>query len=111
MDFSKKYRAIVKRPDEEYGHVCNMSFRLENLQRVVGGYIETLSFMEEGLPPFIIICNEEGKIQGLEENMKLPGGIDTLVGTIIVVGSDEEDFTECPLEFKEWKELVDKWQK
>ena len=35
-----KIRAIIKRPDEKYGHVTNISPTLENLQKTVGGYIE-----------------------------------------------------------------------
>lgn len=32
-----KIRAIIKRPDEEYGHVTNIANNLKNLQRTVGG--------------------------------------------------------------------------
>ena len=31
-----KVRVIIKRPDEEFGHVTNISPSLENLQRNVG---------------------------------------------------------------------------
>ena len=48
-----KIRAIVKRPDEKYGHVTNISCTLKNLQRIVGGPIETVSFG----PGAVIICN------------------------------------------------------
>lgn len=38
-----KIKVIIKRADEEYGHVTNISHRLENLQNTVGGYIETVN--------------------------------------------------------------------
>ena len=41
-----KIRAIVKRPDEKYGHVTHISASLENLQKTVGGYIETVGLTE-----------------------------------------------------------------
>lgn len=44
----KKIKVIVKRPDEQYGHVCHISDRLENLQKTVEGYIERfLPFVEQ----------------------------------------------------------------
>ena len=30
-----KVRVIIKRPDEKFGHVTNISVRLENLQKTV----------------------------------------------------------------------------
>ena len=97
-----KVRVIIKRPDEHYGHVCNISTTLENLQKTVGGYIETITFED-----FVIIVNEEGKIQGLEPNMLI--GMDMLVGTIIVIGTKGEEFSDLDLDFSVWKKLVDKW--
>ena len=97
-----KVRAIIKRPDEQYGHVCNISATLENLQKTVGGNIETITFEN-----FVIICNEEGKLRKLEPNMFV--GMDMLVGTIIVIGTKGEEFSDLRLDFSVWKKLVDKW--
>ena len=94
-----KIKVIIKRPDEEYGHVTNISCTLENLQKTVGGYIETLT-----LPGFTIICNEEGIPLGLEENCKVYGF--TFFGTIIVVGVNDEDFDDVGIEFDTWKEII-----
>lgn len=33
-----KVKVIIKRPDEKYGHVTNISTTLENLQRTVEGH-------------------------------------------------------------------------
>lgn len=62
---SYKMRVIVKRPDERFGHVCNISNSLKNLQRTVDGNIEvvrlTTSYDGE---PILMVCNEEGKVRG-----------------------------------------------
>lgn len=95
-----KIKVIVKRPDEQYGHVTNISCTLENLQKTVGGYIETLT-----LPGFTIICNEEGILQGLEENCKVYGF--KFFGTIIVAGVNDEDFDDVGIKFDTWKVILD----
>lgn len=56
---------------------------LETFQKIVGGYIECVR--EEG---FDIIINEEGKLEDLEENFELYGGIDYIAGTAIFSGVD-----------------------
>ena len=37
-----KTKAIIKRPDEEYGHIANISCTLENVQEIVGGKSEAV---------------------------------------------------------------------
>lgn len=106
---SKKIRCIIKRPDEPYGHVANISATLANLQKTVGGYIETVKLTESD----VIIVNEEGKLQGLEKNLRMYGDTvysDTLVGTIIVLGTEGDEFADVKIDFGTWKKLVDKWE-
>ena len=106
---SKKLRCIIKRPDEPYGHVTNISASLNNLQKTVGGYIETVGLTESD----VIIVNEEGKLQGLEKNLRMFGDTvysDTLVGTIIVLGTEGDEFADVKIDFGTWKKLVDKWE-
>ena len=100
-----KIRAIIKRPDEMYGHVAYISNTLANLQKIVGGYIETQS-MGRGN---ILIMNEEGKNLRLPPNLRIGGGIytDTIAGTVIVLGVDGEEFCDCLMEFDVWKMMVD----
>ena len=99
-----KIRAIVKRPDEKYGHMTWISDTLENLQRIVGGYIEVFP-VKEGV---LIICNEEGKLQGLPYNCTVNG--EPLVGDIIVVGENGEDFGDLPSDFEmsTWRMIIGK---
>ena len=104
-----KIRVIIKRPDEKYGHMTWISNTLENLQRTVEGHIETVTISKDkGL---IMICNEEGKLLGLEKNfiMGTPPFHDVIVGTVILCGTDGEDFTDIPILFSAWKFMLDKW--
>ena len=102
----EKIKCIVKRPDEEYGHMTNISMKLENLQKTVGGNIEMVTLLspDEDRCPVIAIVNEDGKNLGLEKNMKIPG--DILVGTIIVCGVEGEDIGDIPIDFSIWKKVV-----
>ena len=86
-----KIKVIIKRPDEAIGHVTWISDTLENLQRTVGGYIETVTLE----PDYCVICNEEGRIQGLEHNCYFCGI--GFVGTILVVGTDGDEFCDVPI--------------
>lgn len=63
---------------------------LEAMQGIVGGYIETFTFAEDAC----IVCNEEGRLQGLAPCMKLLG-VD-FVGTCMVVGVKGEEFCSVP---------------
>lgn len=97
----RKMRVIVKRPDEIYGHVCNISDSLQNLQKTVGGYIEAVYLTDE----VAVLCNEEGLLKNLPFNMKVHNN--ELHGTIIVVGLEMDEFTDLGITFDDWKYLVD----
>ena len=97
----KKMRVIVKRPDEVYGPVCNISDSLQNLQKTVGGYIEAVYLTDE----VAVLCNEEGLLKNLPFNMKVHNN--ELHGTIIVVGLEMDEFTDLGITFDDWKYLVD----
>ena len=110
---AKKMRVIVKRPDERYGHVCFISDRLENLQKTVGGYIEIVPVARSGDgKPIIMVCNEEGKLRGLEHNMYLDD--EEIVGTIFLCSVEGDEFADLPVTFglAEWKMIVDenRWE-
>lgn len=104
---SFKMRVIVKRPDEEYGHVCNISNSLENMQKTVGGYIEVVQIdrSADG-KPILMVCNEEGKVRDLEHNMYI--GDEEIVGTIFLCSSEGEELTDLPITYglAEWKKFV-----
>ena len=52
----------------------------------------------------MIICNEEGKLRGLQPNVVL--GPEMLVGTIIVCGASGDEFSDIPIDFKKWEQIV-----
>ena len=61
---------------------------LESLQSVVGGNIEAIYPYEDEVA---IICNEEGRLQGLPYNLTFCGV--SFIGTILVVGVAGDAFT------------------
>ena len=94
-----KIRVIIKRPDEIYGHVTNISDTLENLQNTVEGYIETVTIGD-----LVIICNEEGRLMNLPYNCRI-NNVD-FVGTIIAAGINGDEFSDVPIGFQHWKRMV-----
>lgn len=101
---AQKIKVIIKRPDEEYGHVTAISNTLKNLQNTVGGYIETLT-----MPGYTLIVNEEGIEEGipldLHYNCNVAGF--NLFGTIIVAGVKGDEFADVGISFDEWKKIID----
>ena len=108
---AKKIKCIVKRPDEQFGHVTWISDALENLQKTVGGYIETVT-LDNGV---VLICNEEGRVRDMPYNFTLRRirGVVTvqnaIFGTVIACGADEDEFADIPIDFNEWKALLCEW--
>jgi len=95
-----KIKVIIKRPDEQYGHMTHISNTLENLQHTVDGYIEVVPLRSD----LVMICNEEGKIDELDYNFTLKG--DDIVGTVIICGTNEDEFADVPISLLEWKEIL-----
>ena len=79
---------------------------LESLQKAVDGYIEVVYPWDDLVG---IVCNEEGKINGMELNRALTdedGNIyDILAGPFLVVGLTDDNFGDIP------EDLVDKYLK
>lgn len=98
---AQKIKVIIKRPDEEYGHVTNISNTLENMQKIVEGPIETLT-----MPGYVLILNEEGRIRpDIKYNCEFAGF--NLFGTIIVAGVKGDKFADVGISFDEWKKIID----
>lgn len=79
-------KVIIKQPGKE-PEVAEIENTLPGLQRAVGGYIETVTLADD----CCIICNEEGRLEGLPYNLTFCGV--SSVGPILVVGVDEDEFT------------------
>lgn len=60
---------------------------LEAKQKLVGGYIEQVFLPKDD--SVVIICNEEGKINGMKPNRDI--GHDIIFGPFLIVGTDYEN--------------------
>lgn len=80
-------KAIIKEPGKKT-RITEIENNLSALQQAVGGYIETLTFTED----CCIICNEEGRLQGLPYNLTF-GGM-SFVGTVLFVGVAGDEFAD-----------------
>lgn len=84
---SEKLTVVMVEPHKE-PYVTEIKDELSSLQKAVGGYIETV-YNGDGT---IIICNEEGKLKGLEGNRRIRDGASVIAGTFFIVGDDGENF-------------------
>lgn len=93
-------RVLIVRPMER-PETVELDESLETLQKAVGGYIECVYPWEDSAA---LICNEEGKINGLALNRAVREGdavTDIIAGTFIVAGLDGDGFgslTESQIE-------------
>lgn len=92
-----KLKAIFKRADRADAYSGYVSDTLENLQRWVDGYIETVQLYreEKGHPGVVLICNEEGIIKGLPYNCHMAGI--PIFGNFLVLGTKGEEFCDVPV--------------
>lgn len=84
-------RALYKAPTDTGFREIVVPNKLEVLQELVGGYIETVTMTMDSC----IIVNKEGRILGLPHNCNYLG-ID-VCGPMLIVGTNEDDFTDVPL--------------
>ncbi len=78
-------RIVVKKAGQ-MTEVREVENDLRVFQEIVGGYIETVSVMDN----ILCVCNEEGKLLGLPMNIFLKG--DMIVGDVFFCAFDGEDF-------------------
>lgn len=100
-----KYECLLVKPGEKPEKVT-IGTELEDLQAAVGGYIEVLYPFAD---PVGIICNEEGKLEGLPLNRALRdenGEIyDVVAGDMLVIGLTDDSFESLS------PEMMDKYEK
>jgi hypothetical protein len=97
----EKIKVLMVEP-EKAPREAEIENSLESLQSIVGGYIEaTYPFSD----PVAIICNEEGKLQGMPLNRSLRdenGSMyDVVAGAFIVCGLGDENFSSLSPEMLE----------
>lgn len=93
-----KIKVIIKEPGKA-PVLTEIENELGALQKIVGGYIETVTFAEDAC----IVCNEEGRLLDLPYNCNVCG-ID-YVGTIIFCGVSKDEFCDMPVSFGKMKQL------
>lgn len=59
----------------------------------------------------VLICNENGKILELDTNfcIRTPYWADWIMGTAVIVGTDGEEFADCPITLDGWKKWLKEW--
>lgn len=77
---------IVMVPADRPAYVTHVENSLRNLQKIVGGNIETLT-LESGM---IIVCNEDGMALGLSRNENLP----EFVGDVFITTASGDEFVD-----------------
>ena len=106
-------QSIVIREPGKQAHKLNVrdgQLTMELLQRIVGGNIEVIN--PDGFPDdVVLICNEEGKLRGLDFNrfVMINGQRDVICGTCIIcaVGIVDGEQDLIPLTEEQAKEMLD----
>ncbi|MDK2798949.1 MAG: hypothetical protein PWQ70_568 [Clostridiales bacterium] len=76
-------RVLIVEPYKE-PYEKDIDNSLKSMQKIVGGLIKPV-YMDENTA---IICNEEGKLMGLEGNRRV--GRDIIAGTFFIAGMNDE---------------------
>ena len=74
-------RVVIKKVGQ-IGEVVEVENTLETWNDIVGGWIQTFPLASD----MLIICNEEGKLKGLEPNVEI------VVGDFAIVKQGYDDF-------------------
>lgn len=85
-------QVLVKHPGVR-PFLCTVPNDLEPLQKLVGGYIETVTISTD----LVVICNEEGRLMGLPYNCTIMGT--SFVGTIIIAGREGCEFDDVGISY------------
>ena len=103
-------KVIYKAPERD-PEIRDIPNTLEELKAAVGGYIETVTVASDAR----IICNEEGRLQGLPYNCHICGV--SFVGPVLIVGTSGEEFTDLDpdamgLLMRGWEQLrMEQWNR
>ncbi len=82
----RKIKVLVVEPDKlPYEKVISNTLR--DKQQIVDGYIEYVRLLDDD--SVVLICNEEGKINGSKYNRDI--GYDIIAGTFIIVRENPDD--------------------
>ena len=82
----EKIKCLLVKP-YELPEEIEIDNTLEAKQKLVGGYIEQVFLPKDD--SVVLICNEEGKINGMKPNRDI--GHDIIFGPFLIVGNDFEN--------------------
>lgn len=107
----KQYVIIISPLEPAYKKLWLPEDGLLELQSLVGGSIETVPTERDG---FLLIVNEEGKIENLPRNRKATGilphfmqKLDYIAGTVVLMKRGKEDVEPLSKEEAErWLEII-----
>lgn len=92
MKEERKIKVVLLEPGK-IARAAEIEASLENMQRIVGGYIEAYYPFEEQV---CIVCNDEGKINGMALNRAVYGDrkemLDIIAGPAFICDCRGEDF-------------------
>lgn len=92
MSDERKIKVVLIEPGK-VARAVEIDASLENMQKIVGGYIEAYYPFEELV---CIVCNEEGKINGMPLNRAIYGEdkemLDIIAGPAFICDCRGEDF-------------------
>ena len=89
-------RVVIVEPDKR-AFSTDIENSLASMQEVVGGYIEIIPAESivggEALPgdKYLLVLNEEGKLQNLEPNFLIHDGADVIFGTAFVCKARDDE--------------------
>lgn len=82
----RKIKVLIVEPDKlPYEKIISNTLR--DKQQIVDGYIEYVRLLDDD--SVVLICNEEGKINGSKYNRDI--GYDIIAGTFIIVRENPDD--------------------
>lgn len=94
-------KVLIVEPGKE-PYVEDIKHSLDEMQKIVGGVIQAVYPYTDRVA---IVCNDEGKLEGLPLNRVLKDKqskvYDVIVGTFFIVGLSEDDFTDLSPELME----------
>ena len=93
-----KIKVIIKEPFK-VPYVSKIDNTLEALQKIVEGYIETVTVNQD----MVIICDEEGLLKDNHFNCRVLNI--QFFGTIIFAGVNGDEFSDLPISEEEFKKL------
>lgn len=88
---------ILRVEPEKSPEIVEMDGSFASLQAAVGGYIEAAYPWDD---PVAIVCNDDGKFNGLAPNRAIYDTdgeiVDIIAGTFLIVGLTDDNFGDLP---------------